>query len=416
MSDPIETNLPFGRNYAQQMLVLECGDGVYLRDRSGKAYLDFGAGIAVNALGYGRKDLAGIASRQISRLMHVSNLFATEPALRLGETLRDLASRRLRRRYQAVYFGNSGTEANEAALKFARLRSLRTKGPGHHRFLCFENGFHGRTYGALSVTPNPKYQSPFVPLLEDVTVLEFNNTEALGRTLDETYAAVIVEVVQGEGGLGVMSREFADALSAICKDRGVTLILDEIQTGLGRTGPFFAAEHHNLSPDIITLSKPLAAGLPLSATIMTEEINWHLEAGHHGSTFGGGPVACAVANEVVSILTAPDFCENLTERVEVFDQELWMLSEAHPRITGVRGLGMLRGLEIAPSETQDAGSVIAAAQMNGLIVLRSGTNVVRLAPPLIISPEEIRRGIAILSQTVEEALTETSLTEKGRNL
>jgi acetylornithine/succinyldiaminopimelate/putrescine aminotransferase len=409
MSNATETHLPFGGNYAREMVVFTAGNGVYLSDRDGNQYLDFGAGIAVNALGYGRQDLADAAAEQIARLMHVSNLFATEPALQLAGTLRDLASRQTGQSYEAVYFGNSGTEANEAALKFARLRSLRRKGPGHHRFLCFRNGFHGRTFGSLSVTPTEKYQAPFGPLLSDVSVLDFNDTTGLENTLSREYAAVIVEAVQGEGGLAVMSPDFARTLTEACRRHDVLLVLDEIQTGLGRTGPIFAAEKHGLLPDIITLSKPLAAGLPLSATIMTGEINSHLSPGDHGSTFGGGPVVCAVANEVIRLLTDPAFRTSLTGRIEVLDRELQALHDKHPCIREVKGMGMLRGLEIREAAgsskktgAEMAGSVIAEALKNGLILLRSGTNVIRIAPPLVISPDEIRHGVQILSRTISD--------------
>lgn len=249
-------DLPFPRNYASKMLVLERGEGVYLYDVDGKKYVDFGSGIAVNALGHGREKLAEIAAEQMKKLIHVSNLYTTEASLELGHKLIGTGG------FDAVHLGNSGSEANEAALKYARLYSKRTKGEGHHKILSFRNGFHGRTLGALAVTPTPKYQEPFGPLMEGCVALPYNDVAALEETLDDTFAAVMVEPVQGEGGLEVMTKEFAEALNRLCAEKDVILIADEVQTGLGRTGEFYASAALGLKPDIITLAKPLAGGSP----------------------------------------------------------------------------------------------------------------------------------------------------------
>ena len=256
---------PYPKNYATELLVIEEGDGVYLKDSAGRTYLDFGSGIAVNALGYGREDIAEIVSRQMKKLVHMSNLYATRPALELAEKIVAGGN------FAAVHFGNSGTEANEAALKYARLYAYRKKGPEHHKLLAFKGAFHGRTMGALSCTPTAAYRDPFEPLVPGCEFAPFNDSKALEETLDGSFAAVIVEVVQGEGGLAVMTEDFAKALNTLCAKHDVILIADEVQTGLGRTGSFYASEGVGLSPDIITLAKPLAGGLPLSATLLSRE-------------------------------------------------------------------------------------------------------------------------------------------------
>jgi len=296
---------PFPKQYASEMLVISRGRGVWLQDPTGRKYIDFAGGIAVNALGYGRRDLARTAFRQMTRLSHVSNLFATEPALQLANRM--LADSPFP--FAAVFFANSGTEANEAALKYARLHSLRTKGTGKDRLLCFANAFHGRTMGALSCTPSAKYQGPFLPLVPGVSVAPYNDVAALEQTLTGEFAGVIVEVIQGEGGLAEMTPEFARALNTLCRKHGAVLIADEVQTGLSRTGEFYASRSVGLEPDIITLAKPLAGGLPLSAALIPAKINDLLNVGEHGTTFGGGPVTTAVALKVWDIISKPAFID-----------------------------------------------------------------------------------------------------------
>ncbi len=395
----LESNLPFPRNYASELLMLERGEGVHLWDAAGNRYLDFGSGIAVNALGHGRDDLARIAAEQMRKLVHVSNLYTTAPAVDLARKL--LAGRP----FGAVYFGNSGTEANEAAIKFARLHARSTRGEGNHRLLCFSGAFHGRTLGALSCTPSPAYQEPFGPLLPGVEVAPYNDPAQLERILDSSFAAVIVEPVQGEGGLIRMEPEFAAALNRLCRMHDVILIADEIQTGLGRTGRLFASEGVGLEPDIITLSKPLAGGLPLSATLIPERINRLLHPGDHGTTFGGGPVTTAVACRVWDIISDPAFLEAVARKGELFRRLLSEAAERHGLVREVRGIGLLAGLVVG--ETDETGRALAArvldmARERGLLLLRSGKNVIRMAPPLIIEEQHLREGVAIVERVLEE--------------
>jgi len=373
----------------------------------GNRYLDFGSGIAVNALGYGREDIARVAADQMRKIVHTSNLYTTEPTLTLASKL--IASGP----FQAVHFGNSGTEANETALKYARLYAKRKRGEGHHALLTFSHAFHGRTLGALSVTPTEAYREPFEPLLPGVEVCPYNDVEALKKTVDERFSGIIVEVVQGEGGLEVMSREFAQALNELRDIFDLVLIADEVQTGLGRTGYLYASEAVGLLPDIITLAKPLAGGLPLSATLIPEKINSLLKVGDHGTTFGGGPVTTAVASYLWDTVSNPDFHKEVREKGEFLEAELESLrkewSSGALLLSRVRGLGLLRGLEVEV-EKGDMGEwmkkILQAARKEGVLVLRSGKNVIRIAPPLVISREEIREGIEKLRRALQSVASQ----------
>jgi len=391
----VVANVRLPRQYGPELLVLREGKGCWVTDRTGKRYLDFGAGIAVNALGYGRDDLTEAAAAQMRKLIHVSNLYATEPALELAEKLTASGP------FEAVHFGNSGSEANESAIKYARMYAFRTRGKGHHKLMAFSSGFHGRTLGALSCTFSPKYQDPFRPLVPGCVESPFNDAEALERSLDGSFAAVIVEVVQGEGGLSCMSREFADALNTLCRKHGALLIVDEVQTGLARTGSLYAHRQVGLEPDIVTLAKPLAGGLPLSATLLPERVNRELHLAEHGTTFGGGPVVTAVALKVWEILSDPEFIRGVAARGERLAELLGGLKRDFPQAGAVKGMGLLRGLELPEESLPD---VMAAAREAGLLVLRSGAGVLRIAPPLIVSPEELDQGVEILAGALETAL------------
>ncbi len=403
------------KSYGEEFLYLESGKGVYLKDGAGNRYLDFGAGIAVNALGYGRRDLARIAARQMRRIVHVSNLYTTPAATRLAGLLTSKGAAPSSDGFAAVHFGNSGAEANESALKFARLYAKRTRGEGHHKLASFSHAFHGRTMGALSVTPKAAAQEPFAPLIPGTQTFPYNDVEAL-RQLSPEFAAVIVEVVQGEGGLTAMTREFAAALNETCRTHDIMLIADEVQTGLRRTGPLFAAEEVGLEPDIISMSKPLAGGLPLSATLIPAKINDVLQAGDHGTTFGGGPVTAAVAGAVWEIISDEGFGRRVAETAEYLDRSLRRLAAEVEMVRSLRGRGLLRGLVLDPAgrdgpsnpdAATKAGSsavkaLMKAARERGLLVLKSGDNVVRLAPPLIISKKQIDTGMAILGDALNE--------------
>jgi acetylornithine/N-succinyldiaminopimelate aminotransferase len=397
--------------FAPELLMISRGEGVWLEDAAGRRYLDFTGGIAVNALGYGREDLAEIACEQMKKLVHISNLYITEPALELANKMIASGlgdSNPASSPFRSVQFLNSGSEANETALKYARLYAHRTKGVGHHRLLSFTGSFHGRTMGALSVTPNEKYQTPFLPLVPGVEVCPYNDGAALEKILDDTFAGVIVEVIQGEGGLAGMDREFAAALNRLCRKHEVILIADEVQTGLSRTGSFYASGSVGLQPDMLTLAKPLAAGLPLAAVLIPKKVNDQLHVGDHGTTFGGGPVTTAVASKVWDILSDRQFIAQIREKGGHLAGCLESLCGKYSFLGGVRGRGLLLGVEILlerlAGDSDAAGvmpALLAAFREEGMLVLRSGTNILRIAPPLIITTEEIDTGIAIMSRVFD---------------
>jgi acetylornithine/N-succinyldiaminopimelate aminotransferase len=395
MKNAMETNLPLPPQYGSELLVISRGRGVWLEDVAGKRYLDFAGGIAVNALGYGRADIARIVARQMKRLPHISNTFTTEPTLALARRI--LAGEP--GRFASVFFGNSGTEANEAALKYARLYAHRAKGPGHAKLLCFSGAFHGRTMGSLSCTPTPKYQDPYLPLIPEVVAAPYNDAQALRDTLTDDFAGVIVEVIQGEGGLTPMTPEFAVALNEACARHDVILIADEVQTGLARTGTFYASDGVGLKPDVITLAKPLAGGLPLSAVLIPKKINDLIHLGDHGTTFGGGPVTTAVANRVWEVVSEPSFIAHVREMGDALGQGLAEMHQRHPDRAGEpRGRGLLRGFEYKGGEVKD---LLARLRERGLLALRSGANILRIAPPLVIGKKEILKGIAMIEEALQ---------------
>jgi acetylornithine/N-succinyldiaminopimelate aminotransferase len=400
-------NPPFPKQYGDELLVFTHGEGCRLVDRSGKKYLDMGSGIAVNALGYGREDLAEIAAAQMKKLIHVSNLYATEPQLELaGKMIAAAVPGGAHAHYEAVHFGNSGTEANETALKYARLYAKTRRGEGHHRFVAFSNGFHGRTMGALSVTSNPSYREPFGPLVPGVEFLPLNDTEALKKALNDTVCAVIVEPLQGEGGLNLVDRPFAETLNSLCRAHDIMLIADEVQTGLGRCGALFASGITGLEPDMITLAKPLAGGLPLSAVLVPSGINKLLKPGHHATTFGGGPVTTAVASAVWDILADPAFLAEVRRKGELLEA-LLLEGLAGLGVSGeVRGAGLLRGLRMTDAgyDGKWCGTIISEAREGGLLILKTGSDVLRMAPPLLIADQEIREGVSLLMNIIKRNL------------
>ena len=394
-------NAPYPRSYGNEFTLFDHGKGCYIWDVEGKKYLDLGSGIAVNTLGYGREDLAKAAYDQMKKIIHTSNLYTSEATLLVADKLTSFGN------FAAVHFGNSGTEANEAAIKFARLYAKRKKGEGHHKIIAFENAFHGRTMGALSCTHNPHYRVDCAPLVPGVEFLPYNDVDALKKTVDGTYAAIIVEVIQGEGGLKCMTKEFAKALNEVCAQQDVILIADEVQTGLTRTGYPFACGLVDLNPDIITLAKPLGGGLPLSATLIPAKVNEILQPGDHGSTFGGNPVACAVANQVLETLFFPPFIFEVQAKGQYLKKKIEALKAQFACIGEPRGAGMLRGFEVNTPEGYDGDlskDLIKECMTNGLLILRSGTNVIRLAPPLIITEKEMDEGFEIIAKSLKNKL------------
>jgi predicted acetylornithine/succinylornithine family transaminase len=359
-------------------LVVVRGKGARLFDREGRSYLDFAAGIGVNGLGYGDAKVVRAITTQAKALLHASNLFHTEPASALAERLAGLAFP------SRVFFCNSGTEAWEGAIKFARKIG---KAQGRFELLCFEKAFHGRTLGSLATTWNPKYREPFEPLMPGVRFLPWNDLPAVAAALDEKTAAVMIEPVQGEGGVRPAPPEFLQGLRRLTEERGVLLALDEVQCGLGRTGKLFAYEHAGITPDLLTLAKPLGGGLPMGAVLLRESLAGAIAVGDHGSTFGGNPVAAAASLAVLDRLTAPGFVAGVARRGAALHRGLRALARAHPdRIAEVRGLGLMVGVEMK----EPAGPLVKALRERGILATKAGDAVLRLLPPLVIKPSEIK--------------------------
>lgn len=371
-------------------LVLARGKGSRVFDADGKAYLDFSAGVGVNGLGYGDAKVLAAIRRQAAELIHASNLYHSEVVSRLAERLVALAFP------SRVFFCNSGTEAWEAALKFAR-RIGRPR--GRFAFVAFERSFHGRTIGSLSTTWTARYRDPFEPLMPGVSFCPLGDLKAVEAAVTSQTAAVCLETIQGEGGVRPASPEFLRGLRELCLEKDVLLILDEVQCGLGRSGKLFAYQHAEIQPDILTLAKPLGGGIPLGATLLRAELASALQVGDHGSTFGGNPVAAAASHVVLDRLTAPGFLETVGRRSAALLRGLKTLQRAHPQVTGVRGLGLMLGVELAGA----AGPVVKALRERGVLATKAGDNVLRLLPPLVVKPAEIREFLAALEAVLGES-------------
>jgi acetylornithine/N-succinyldiaminopimelate aminotransferase len=360
-------------------LVLVKGKGARLWDDQGREWLDFAAGIAVNGFGHGDRRIVAAIKRQAGLLIHASNLFHTGPASALAERLVALAFP------SKVFFTNSGTEACEGAMKFARRIG---KDKGRTEFVCFEHSFHGRTMGALSVTWTAKYREPFAPLVPGVRFVPRDDLSALAGAVRDRTAAVLLEPVQGEGGVRPASPEFLKGVLALCRERGALLVLDEIQCGLGRTGKMFAVQHAGVVPDILTLAKPLAGGLPMGAILLADSLAPAIKVGDHGTTFGGNPVCAAAALAVLDHLEAPGFLADVEARGLYLMRGLRRLARKHKdKVAEVRGLGLMVGVELRG----EAAPVLKGLREKGILATKAGDRVLRLLPPLIVKRADIRK-------------------------
>jgi predicted acetylornithine/succinylornithine family transaminase len=376
--------------YRRAPMELVRGAGVELFDADGKAYLDFVSGIAVNALGYGDAGLEqAMRSALDTGLVHVSNLYRTSPGEQLAEKL--VASSFADR----AFFCNSGAEANEGAFKMAR-RWARAQSPAKHEIIALRGAFHGRLFGTLAATDRPQYRMPFRPLAGGISIVERDLGELESILNPETVAAVIVEPVQGEGGVRVLDHEFLRGLRALTKERNVLLILDEIQCGYGRTGTFWAYEQAGITPDILTTAKPMAGGLPMGAVLMTQAVADAMQPGDHGTTFGGGPYVASVALHVFDRLNNAALLRHVTEDGAWLGQALHALNERSPKIRAVRGVGYIWGIDV----TDAAKDVVARALDAGLLVCSAGEHTIRLLPPLVMQRADLERGVKLLEQAI----------------
>ncbi len=363
--------------YSRPPFVLTRGEGVYVFDAEGKKYLDCAAGIAVNALGYNDPELVKAIQDAAKGLLHTSNLFYSGPQVELAKALveKSFADR--------VFFANTGTEAMEAAIKFARKYHRERSDANRTGFVAFRGSFHGRTMGSLAATDSEKYQAPFRPLMPGVTFANFNDLDSARAAVTNETAAVLVEPVQGEGGVYPASNDFLRGLRELCDERGALLIFDEIQCGLGRTGKLWAYEYAGVKPDIMALAKPLAGGLPIGATLVTDAVATSLHVGEHGTTFGGGPFIASIAYSVFKRISDPRFLVQVQENGSYLMERLSEINSPH--IKEVRGRGLMLGVEL----DMDAQPVLEKGYAHGLLLIKARERVVRFVPPLIIQKTHI---------------------------
>lgn len=367
--------------YNRFPVVLERGEGVHLYDLEGKEYLDFGAGIAVFSLGYGNQEYNQALKNQIDKLLHTSNLYYNVPMTEAAEKL--LKASGLSR----VFFTNSGTEAVEGAIKAARKYAWLKDGNTDHEIIAMKHSFHGRSMGALSVTGNTHYQEPFKPLIGGIKFADFNDLDSVKQQVTEKTCAIILETVQGEGGIYPADPEFLKGIRKLCDEQDILLILDEIQCGMGRTGSMFAFQDYGVMPDIMTSAKALGCGVPVGAFVLNEKTAKNsLVPGDHGTTYGGNPFACAAVSKVFDLFEEQHILEHVKKITPYFEEKLDMLVDKYEFLTARRGKGLMQGLVVAG---RPVGEIVTKALENGLIVISAGTNVLRFVPPLIITEHDI---------------------------
>ncbi|MBI3189299.1 MAG: aspartate aminotransferase family protein [Ignavibacteriales bacterium] len=376
----------FFHTYKRLPLEIEKGEGVYLYTKDGQRYLDMFGGLAVNALGYGHTAILRAIQEQSAKYIHVSNYFLQEPQILLAEVLTKLSA------YSKVFFSNSGTEAIEGAMKLARKRG---SSKGKTEIVSFSNAFHGRTFGALSLMDHQKYKQGYEPFLPNCTSIEFNNSQQLRETVSEKTSAVILEFIQGEGGVRPVTQEFVDEIKQLKEKFGFLLIADEIQTGLGRTGKAFSFQHYNIQPDIVVVAKPLGGGLPLGAILSNDAIAETFTPGAHGTTFGGNPVACAAGLATLHEIFENGIMTNAERMGSLLKTKLQELQKEFPSlIKEVRGIGLMLGVEI----DRDGEPIVTAMRERNILINCTAQTVLRFLPPLIITEEHITETVSALRE------------------
>ncbi len=376
-------------SYNRYPVVLDHGEGVCLYDTEGKRYLDFGGGIAVCALGYSNEEFKNALKEQIDKGIHFSNYFYSEPLMRAAKGLAEASG------MDKVFMANSGTEANEGALKLARKYAIMKGHEERHEIVSMNKAFHGRSMGALSVTGTAKYRKPFEPMLTGVSFADYNDIESVKANVTDGTYAIIVEAVQGEGGIYPADREFLQGIRELCDERDIMMICDEIQCGMGRSGKMFAYEHYGVKPDIVTMAKGIGNGVTVGAIATTAEIAEALVPGDHGTTFGGNPLACAAVCATLAQFEKKNILAHVQEMGEYLDEKLKELV-GKPLVKETRGLGLMRGLEL----TEAAGPYVTKALEKGLILMSAGTNVIRFVPPLVIEKKDIDEMAEILADVL----------------
>ncbi|EIU7614294.1 aspartate aminotransferase family protein [Vibrio vulnificus] len=370
------------------------GQGSRIWDQNGNEYIDFAGGIAVNCLGHCHPVMVNALTEQAGKLWHLSNVMTNEPALRLAKKLTEVSFA------ERVFFANSGAEANEAALKLARRYAADVYGPEKSEIIAFKQGFHGRTFFTVTVGGQAAYSDGFGPKPGDVTHLPYNDIEALQAHISDRTCAVMMEPLQGEGGIIPPTAEFIQAVRELCDKHNALLVFDEVQTGNGRTGEFYAYQGLGVTPDILSTAKSLGGGFPIGAMLTTAKLAEHLKVGTHGSTYGGNPLACAVAEAVVTEVSKPETLQGVKEREQWFREGLAKLNEKYQIFAEIRGKGLLLGAALNEQWQGRARDVLVAAGKEGLLVLVAGANVVRFTPSLVITKQEIEEGFAKLDKAI----------------
>lgn len=379
--------------YNRYQIVWDRGDGMYLYDIEGKKYLDFVAGIAVFALGYNNRAYNDALKAQIDKVIHTSNYYYNIPAVEAAKKLKKISG------MDRVFFTNSGAEAVEGALKAARKYAFLRDGHTDHEIIAMNHSFHGRTFGALSVTGNPHYREAFEPMIGNVRFADFNDFESVRAQVTDKTCAVIFETVQGEGGIYPATEAFLSQVRALCDERDILLILDEIQCGMGRTGTMYAWQRYGIRPDIMTSAKAVGCGIPVGAFMMTERVAQHsLTSGDHGTTYGGNPLACAAVSKVIDLFEEQDILSNVGETGAYLYEKLDALAAKYDRIKAHRGVGLMQGLECGGP----VGEIINRAVEKGLLLINAGTTVIRFIPPLIASKQDVDDMTVILDECFSE--------------
>ena len=378
--------------YNRYQIVLDKGDGVRLYDTEGKEYLDFGSGIAVFALGYNNKEYNDALKAQIDKLIHTSNYFYNEPAAKAAKALTSASG------MDRVFFTNSGTEAVEGAIKLAKKYAYLKDGSTDHEIIAMEHSFHGRSMGALAVTGNKHYQEAFGPMIPGIRFAQFNNLASVKELVNDKTCAIIFETIQGEGGVYPAKKEFIEGVRKLCDEKGILLILDEIQCGMGRSGSMFAYQQYGVKPDIVTSAKALGCGVPIGAFMATEQVAKALVPGDHGTTYGGNPLACAAAVEVFRLFDKLNVTDNVKNVGKYLETQLKSLVEKYDIVKAQRGIGLIQGIEL----TVNPKDVIAKCLDNGLILFSAGTNVIRFVPPLVITRDDVDQMMVRLKKVLDE--------------
>lgn len=386
-----ETNNGLVHTYNRFPVVFDRGEGVYLYDTDGKKYLDFAAGIAVCGLGYGNQELNRTLKGQVDRLLHTSNLYYNTSCGEAAAALKRVSE------MDRIFFTNSGTEAIEGALKSARKYAWK-KGTGRYEFIAMDHSFHGRSIGAVSVTGSEAYRTPFEPMLPGVSFAKFNDLDSVKARVTDRTCAIILEPLQGEGGINRADREFMEGIRRLCDEEGILMICDEIQCGMGRTGEMFAWQSYGTKPDIMAMAKAIGNGIPVGAFAMTEQVaEYSLEPGDHGTTYGGNPLACAAVAKTVEIFEREDIVSHVREISGYLAGKLDELVSEYDTVLERRGIGLIQGIKVE----KPAGEVISRALEAGLIVISARDNVIRLVPPLIIERKHVDEMLEKLKRAIE---------------